>query len=81
VPEIYQPGAFGWTETECQVAEDPVSKTALLTLTDAAIAIGKRDVVVDGKTVPVDLTVGVVAQKPPKYADPATERAPAQGGK
>lgn len=72
IPDVYTPGAIGWTATECAIDEDPVSKTALLTLTAAAVALGKRDVVVDGKTVKVDLTVGVLATKPAKYKPKVT---------
>lgn len=67
IPAVYTPGAIGWTATECAIDEDPVTKTALLTLTGAAGALGKRDVVVAGKTVKLDLTVGVLATKPAKY--------------
>lgn len=72
IPDVYTPGAVGWTASECSVIEDPVSKTACLILTDAAVALGKRSVVVDGKTVSVDLAKDVLLVKPAKY-DPKAE--------
>jgi hypothetical protein len=67
VPAVYSPGAIGWTATECAIDEDAVSGTALLTLSDAAVAIGKKDIVVNSKTVSVDMTKDLIATKPAKY--------------
>lgn len=72
VSETFTPGAPGWTESECAIddANDGTGR-ALLTLTARAVALGKRDVVLpDQAVVPVDLTVGVIPEKPPRYRGP-----------
>lgn len=66
VPDSYSPGAVGWTETECTLLENDARDVCLI-LTDAAVALGKLDVVVDGKTVKLDLTKDVLPAKPEKF--------------
>lgn len=70
IPDTYVPGAVGWTETECAIIEDAGTGSACLVITEAAFALGKRDIVVDGKTVKLDLTKDVVSEKPTKYKKP-----------
>jgi len=75
IPATHSPGAVGWTEHECDVATDAQSGTALVVVTPAAVAVGVRSVLVNSKTVNVDLTVNVLNTKPAKY-DPKKDAPP-----
>jgi hypothetical protein len=69
VPDVYSPGAVGWTASECDVLVDASSGNALLVMSDAAEAKHGVTVRVDG----VDVTVSVRANsktKPAKYRLP-----------
>lgn len=67
--DAYTFGAPGWTESECD-EEAAADGMVCVTLTDRAVALGKRTVKVEGRDVAIDMTQGVVPNKPPKYGRP-----------